>query len=148
MNIHCRKETFINHPLCPKGYNSCLQGLHGRDANHTRDIYRCYVHDRIGKFCEDFDASRTERKVNAFIMSWTSFPPSTRFVWFCLSASPHSARRRLSGVCHVGTHLTGAGTSAVVSPRAKLYNFCLWTKQMAYFFIKNMKISPKNEALG
>ena len=31
-------------------YVACLQGLHGIDINHTRDIYRCYVHDRIRKF--------------------------------------------------------------------------------------------------
>ena len=35
---------------------------------HTRDIYRCYVQDRIIEFAR-FDESQTQRQVNAFIMS-------------------------------------------------------------------------------
>ena len=69
----------------------------------------------------DFSSSRTERQVNAFVMSWTSFPPNTRFVLFCLMASLHSARRGLPVGClclkRVGRW---QGTMGFESPRAKL----------------------------
>lgn len=62
--------------------------------NHTRDIYRCYVQDRIVEFAR-FDESQTQRRVNAFIMSGLFFPPNARFVLLChIMTPPHSARRR------------------------------------------------------
>ena len=100
--------------------DTCLQGLHGLDKNHTRDIYRCNVRDRIRKFAR-FQFVKNRASSKRLYMSWTSFPPNTRFVLFCLMASLHSARRGLPVGClclkRVGRW---QGTMGFESPRAKL----------------------------
>ena len=100
--------------------DTCLQGLHGLDKNHTRDIYRCNVRDRIRKFARfQFVMNRASSK--RLYMSWTSFPPNTRFMRFCLMASPRLARRGLPVEClclkRVGQW---QGRTGFESPRAKL----------------------------
>ena len=74
-------------PIAPKMHNTCSLGPHRSDiiTPGTSTVATFEIEFEI---CEISGTSQTQRQVNAFIMSWTSFPPKTRFVGFFLSASP------------------------------------------------------------
>lgn len=58
---------------------------------HTRDIYRCYVQDRIIEFAR-FDESQTQRQVNAFIMSGLFSHPTPASYCFVMFMTPPTLR--------------------------------------------------------
>ena len=59
----------------PRRYEEPYHGKAMAWYDHTRGIYRCNVHDFDTGNLRDYRLSRTERQVNAFIMSCLIFPP-------------------------------------------------------------------------
>ncbi len=57
--------------LYPKGYNTCLQGPNGIDIITPGASTVDYIRDLDTESLQDFSVSQTQRRVNAFIMSWT-----------------------------------------------------------------------------
>jgi len=55
-----------------------------------------YIRDLDTERLQDFSVSQTQRRVNAFNMSWTTSPPNARFVLLChIVTPPYLARRGL-----------------------------------------------------
>ena len=95
MNNHYRKETYINICSCPKGYNSCLQGLNGLDKSHPGTSTVAMFQTLINRICQ-IRLVKNRALVNAFNMSGLHVPPIARFVSLCHWVTlPHFARRRL-----------------------------------------------------
>lgn len=79
MKIASIKRPIQHITLHPKGHNLCLQGLHGIDIITPGTSTVDHIRDLDTESLQDFRPSQTQRRVNAFIMSWTIIPPKTRF---------------------------------------------------------------------
>lgn len=64
--------------IAPKGYNQCIQGLHGIDIITPGTSTVDHVQDN--NYCEFARLQRVlnTAPINAFYV-WTVFPPNTRF---------------------------------------------------------------------
>ena len=74
-------ETYINNGIMPH-----IRAQHMLTRSHGRVIkshpgHLPLLHSRLDlKFCENFCRSQTQRRVNAFYMSWKSRPTQNRLV--------------------------------------------------------------------
>ena len=96
--------------------------------NHTRDIYR-WLYSRLRYWgLQDFSVSQTQRRVNAFNMSWTI----SRFAWVSCDL-PHFARRGLHECIHKDVSFNGISQEVIV--QLQRYAFLLTCANKSFFFL-------------